>query len=225
VSVHELAHALAMASFGRTVTRAGLKVTMGLPYAFVDTSDAWFEPRRRRMAISLAGPASDAVLGGAAALAALWLGAGAARDVLFQMALGAYVGLFYNLNPLLDRDGYHLLVDALREPNLRRRSRERILQGLAGRTGEPTRRAVTLYGVAALAWAVGGTAFVVVMSLRFAEPLTQIAPPAAVWTILGAAYAGLSAPILLALGRPLLERLRARRSRSRTSGEPQEVAT
>ena len=223
VSAHELAHGLAMASFGRSVTRAGLKLTMGLPYAFVDTSDAWFEPRRRRIAISLAGPGSDAVLGGAIALAGLSLGPGAARDICFQIALGAYVGLFYSLNPLLDRDGYHVLVDLLREPNLRRRSRERIGHGLAGRTSEPTRRAVTLYGVAALAWAVAGTAFAVLMSLRFAEPLAQIAPPPAVWVLMAAAYAGLSAPVLLAIGRPLLERLRARRRDSRTPAAGLEV--
>ena len=74
VALHELAHGLAMASVGRRVPRAGLKFFAVLPYAFVDTSEAWFEPRRRRIAISAAGPATDLALGGA--LRALLPGAG-----------------------------------------------------------------------------------------------------------------------------------------------------
>ena len=123
VAFHELAHGLTVASFGRRVPRAGFKLVLIFPYAFVDTSDAWFEPRRRRLAISGAGPASDLVVGGAAALVALLLSSGSLREVVFQLSLGAYIGAFYNLNPMLERDGYHLLVDLLRQPGLRRRSR------------------------------------------------------------------------------------------------------
>ena len=63
VAIHETAHGLAMASYGRRVRRAGLKLVFVFPYAFVDTSEAWFEPRRRRIAISAAGPISDLTLG------------------------------------------------------------------------------------------------------------------------------------------------------------------
>src|SRR5262249_13621458 len=44
VCVHEVAHGLAMSSFGRHVGRAGVKLVLIFPYAFVDTSEAWFEP-------------------------------------------------------------------------------------------------------------------------------------------------------------------------------------
>ena len=40
VAIHETAHALAMASFGRKVEKAGLKLLFIFPYAFVDTSEA-----------------------------------------------------------------------------------------------------------------------------------------------------------------------------------------
>ena len=59
VAVHETAHGLVMASYGRRIDRAGLKLVAIFPYAFVDTSEAWFEPRARRIAISAAGPVSD----------------------------------------------------------------------------------------------------------------------------------------------------------------------
>jgi putative peptide zinc metalloprotease protein len=210
VSCHELAHGLVTASFGRTVSRAGLKLVMIFPYAFVDTSDGWFEPRRRRMAISLAGPASDAIVGGAFAAVAIAVGPGPVHDVCFQIALAAYVGLFYNLNPLLDRDGYHVLVDLLREPNLRRRARERLGEGLAGRSAAPAPRALIVYGVAALAWALCGVAFTALLSLRYADALTAIAPEPVVWTLFGLAFAGLLAPIVFAVAAPLAERLRRR---------------
>ena len=45
-----------LASYGRRVRKAGLKLLLIFPYAYVDTSEAWFEPRRRRIAISAAGP-------------------------------------------------------------------------------------------------------------------------------------------------------------------------
>ena len=100
------------------MTRAGLKVVLTFPYLFVDTTDAWFESRRRRIAIALSGPASDLTLGGAFAIACWLCDAGALRDVFFQLAFGGYVGALFNLNPLLERDGYHVLVDVLREPGL-----------------------------------------------------------------------------------------------------------
>ena len=133
VVCHELAHGLVAESFGRPISRAGIKVALVFPYVFVDTTDAWFESRHRRMMISLAGPASDVVLGGAFALACLVAAPGSVRDILFQVAFGGYVGALFNLNPLMERDGYHVLVDLLREPGLRRRATRHLHEVLAGR--------------------------------------------------------------------------------------------
>jgi hypothetical protein len=87
VVCHELAHGLTAESFGRPVSRAGIKTVLVFPYAFVDTTDAWFEPRRRRIAISLAGPVSDVVLGGAFAIACWFSAAGAPVAALRAVAL------------------------------------------------------------------------------------------------------------------------------------------
>jgi putative peptide zinc metalloprotease protein len=132
VAVHELAHGLTMASFGRRVDRAGLKTVAIFPYAFVDTSEAWFEPRRRRIAVSAAGPVSDFSLGAVFALCALFLPDGTVRDIFFNLAFAAYVGGFFNLNPFIERDGYHMLVDWLDEPGLRRRAKEQLERRLRG---------------------------------------------------------------------------------------------
>ena len=54
------------------------------------------------------------------------------RDIFFQLAFAGYVGAFFNLNPFIERDGYHMLVDWLREPGLRRRAREQFARRLSG---------------------------------------------------------------------------------------------
>jgi putative peptide zinc metalloprotease protein len=118
-AVHETAHGVVMASFGRRVREAGFKLVLVFPYVYVDTTDAWFESKRHRIAVSAAGPASDLVLGATFALCCLALGAGALRDVFFQLAFGAYIGAFFNLNPWVPRDGYQIAVDVLRPRALR----------------------------------------------------------------------------------------------------------
>src|SRR5215213_6465283 len=201
VALHELAHGLVVSSFGRRVTRAGVKLMLVFPYAFVDTSDGWFEPRRRRLAISAAGPASDLLVGAVFALGAAFVH-GTVRD-------------FSNLNPLLDRDGYHMLVDLLGEPGLRRRARAHLAAVLSGRgraSDEP--RALLVYALAGLAWTMAAVAFVIVMSTRYYEILTSLAPPEVVWGVFGAFYLLMFVPVVFTVGRPLLERVRRR-------GEPQ----
>jgi putative peptide zinc metalloprotease protein len=206
VVCHELAHGLIAESFGRPISRAGIKVALVFPYVFVDTTDAWFESRQRRMMISLAGPASDVILGGAFALACLVTAPGSVRDILFQVAFGGYVGALFNLNPLMERDGYHVLVDLLREPGLRRRATRHLHEVLSGRGPADSRR-LLVYAVASLVWSVLTVAFAVVLSLRYYPILAQLAPPALVWTVLSAFYLVLALPLAVQLLRPLWTRV------------------
>jgi putative peptide zinc metalloprotease protein len=206
VVCHELAHGLIAESFGRPISRAGIKIALVFPYVFVDTTDAWFESRRRRMMISLAGPTSDIVLGGAFALACLVAAPGSVRDILFQVAFGGYVGALFNLNPLMERDGYHVLVDLLREPGLRRRATRHLHEVLSGHGPADSRR-LLVYAVASLIWSVLTVAFAVVLSLRYYPILAKLAPPALVWTVLSAFYLVLALPLAVQLLRPLWTRV------------------
>ena len=217
VFAHELAHALAVVAVGRHVGRVGLRLVLLFPYAFVDVSEAWFEPRRRRMLTSVAGPASDLTLAGLCSIVALSGGDGLLADVTFQLAVGAYVGALLNLNPLLDRDGYHVLVDVLREPNLRRRSRARLARSLAGapaKSAEP--HSLLIYAIATLVWSLLGVGFAVWLASRYAPALRALTSDAVVWLLLGMLVAALAAPLVVALGRPLFERLRTARAGSAT---------
>jgi putative peptide zinc metalloprotease protein len=209
VSLHELAHGLTIASFGRRVRSAGLKVVGIFPYAYVDTSEAWFEPRRRRIAISAAGPVSDSIVAGTASLIALPLSAGTVRDVLFQVAFGAYVAGFMNLNPFLDRDGYHMLVDLLREPQLRRRSRARLAGAISGRGGAPERRLVTAFAFSSLLWLLAAGGLTAGLASLYTDRLVAVTGSRAlVWALVGALAAIAFVPVGLTVLRPLRERFK-----------------
>ena len=210
VAVHETAHGLTMASYGRRVRKAGIKLLLIFPYAFVDTSEAWFEPRRRRIAISAAGPLSDFSLGALFSLCCLGLPAGAARDVLFQLAFAAYVGAFFNLNPFVERDGYQILVDLLREPGLRRRARAQLARRLSGHAPVGESAVLVRYAAFGVAWSALAACFAVGMSLRYEPQLAQLFPEPVVWGALALVWAGLFLPVVVMLGAPLRERRRAR---------------
>ena len=199
VAVHELAHGLTMESYGRHVERAGVKLLLVFPYAFVDTSQAWFEPRRRRIAISAAGPVSDATLGAVFSLVCLLLEPGTVRDICFQLAFAAYVGACFNLNPFLDRDGYHILVDVLRAPGLRRRAREQFARRLSGEGRADDSRVFARYSLFGLAWSCFAGLFVAATTLRYRPTLEAMAPELIVWTLLVAVWAAVFAPVAFVL--------------------------
>ena len=209
VAVHELAHGLTMASFGRRVDKAGLKAIAIFPYAFVDTSEAWFEPRRRRIAVSAAGPASDFSLGAVFALCALLLPEGTVRDIFFNLAFAAYVGAFFNLNPFIERDGYHMLVDGLNEPGLRRRAKEQLDRRIRGEGRRPDDSPVLArYALFGLGWSVVMAVFAIAITFRYKDIFLEVAPPAVVYGVMGTLWVAFFAPVFFVLGKPLWQRLR-----------------
>ena len=132
IFTHEMAHALVCKSFGRDVRRGGVALYFGIPAFFVDTTDIWLENRGRRIAVSAAGLVSDLTIGGACALLALALPAGAVATVLFLASI-AYFSFLLNLVPLLELDGYYVLVDLLEMPMLRPRSFAFVREHLLGK--------------------------------------------------------------------------------------------
>jgi len=207
VAVHEVAHGLTMSSFGRRIHKAGVKLVVIFPYAFVDTSEAWFEPRHRRIAISAAGPVSDFSLGAIFSICCL-LVEGTTRDVFFQLAFAGYVGAFFNLNPFIDRDGYHMLVDVLREPGLRKRAKDQFSRKLSGGARSTDSPVLARYSIAGVGWSLLAAGFAIFMSLRYEPIMSALAPSYVVWVVLGTLWLALFIPVFVVLGKPLVERLR-----------------
>ncbi len=133
IFIHELAHALTTKHYGRDVPSGGAMIYYGLPAFYVNTMDIWLEPKKHRIAVSWAGPFSGIVLGGLFSALA-WLNpASLTSQFLFKMAFLGYIGCLVNLNPLLELDGYFILVDALGIPMLRQRAFHFIKRELPGK--------------------------------------------------------------------------------------------
>ena len=130
ILLHESAHALATKHYGREVNRGGAMLYFGMPAFFVDTSDMYLSPARQRIAVSWAGPGSELVLGGLASMAAWYCQDWALGSVLFKFAVFFYLGVFMNMNPLMELDGYYILEDLTEIPNLRRRALTFVRGGL-----------------------------------------------------------------------------------------------
>jgi putative peptide zinc metalloprotease protein len=120
--VHEAGHAFTTKHFGREVPRVGIGWYWFGPVAYVDTSDMWLEGRWPRIAVSLAGPYTNLVIGSLASIAAWFVPNAVLSAVLWEFALLSYLGVLLNLNPLMEFDGYYVLSDLLEKPNLRPRA-------------------------------------------------------------------------------------------------------
>lgn len=156
---HEASHALACKHYKREVRRAGFLFYLGMPSFFVDTTDIWMEPRQPRLLVSWAGPYSGFFLGSLASLLALVTPDRFIAGLLFQFACASYLISFFNLNPLLQLDGYYILMDWLEMPLLRARAINFVQTGLWRklRRREPfgkEERIFTVFGSLALVWTV-----------------------------------------------------------------------
>jgi CRP-like cAMP-binding protein/Zn-dependent protease len=121
ISVHEAGHALAIRHYGRRVRRLGVMIYYLFPAAYVDATDMAMATRRQRIVVALAGPIGGATVGAICAFIAAVDG-GIVGSVAFQGASLFTFQLVLNLIPILELDGYHVLVDVLDTPFLRQRS-------------------------------------------------------------------------------------------------------
>jgi putative peptide zinc metalloprotease protein len=119
LAVHEIGHGLAVKHAGRRVHDAGIRLYFGLPAAYVDTTDIWMAPPSQRLLTAFAGPWTGLVLGGVLAIAAALVPSSAIGAFLFTAAFVFFVDNVFNFNPLLELDGYYMLIDFLDRPLLR----------------------------------------------------------------------------------------------------------
>ena len=130
ITIHELGHGLMTKHIGRELNRGGFLIYWGMPAFFVDTRDTWLSPPRDRILVSWAGPHTGLILGGLMGFVLTLLAGSDATAVsdtfwatfLYQVGFLAFLSVFVNLNPLLELDGYFILMDWLDMPGLRRRA-------------------------------------------------------------------------------------------------------
>lgn len=126
--LHELGHGLFTKVWGGQVNDCGLIFVVGTPLPYVDASAATgFYAKRQRLMVSAAGMAVELFLAALALLLWVQLSEGFLRDFLYNIILiGSVSTLFFNGNPLMRFDGYHLLTDAFDLPNLATRANQQV---------------------------------------------------------------------------------------------------
>ena len=163
---HELGHGYACKAFGSRVPEMGTILIVGNPLAYVDATAAWSLPERwKRLIVMCGGMYFESLV----AIPALFVWALSNDSVLgslaYQVVLTAsVVTILFNANPLMKFDGYFILSELIRLPNLRARADQQLRQVLKQAflwlpPNEPTetnrnRIVLLVYGVASAAYRV-----------------------------------------------------------------------
>lgn len=122
IFIHECGHALAIKFYGRRVPKGGMLFYFGSLVFFVDATDAWMVPTRARIVISFAGPFSTILVGSLLSIVIAIIPSSPINPILFQAAFMGIFGSLMNLLPLLECDGYFILMDWIEIPRLRQKS-------------------------------------------------------------------------------------------------------
>jgi putative peptide zinc metalloprotease protein len=122
--LHEFGHALTAYRYGCHVPTMGVALLVMWPVLYTDTNEAWkLRSARERLHIGAAGMLAELALAAYATL--LWsvLPDGPIRAGVFLLATSTWViTLTLNASPFTRFDGYFLLSDALKIPNLHERA-------------------------------------------------------------------------------------------------------
>jgi len=122
--IHELAHAYTAKRLGVRVPIIGVAFLVLIPMPYTDTSESWkLSKDRHRLNIAAAGIASELILAAWATFFWAFLPDGTLRDVALLMATTTWISsLIINLSPFMRFDGYFILMDFLKIPNLHQRA-------------------------------------------------------------------------------------------------------
>ena len=123
--LHELAHAFTCKHFGGRCHELGAMLLVFTPCLYCNVTDSWLlRSRWQRIAISVAGIAMELQLAAIALVLWRYTVPGPLHSICLNVVIVCSVGtLLFNGNPLLKYDGYYILSDLIRTPNLWQRSR------------------------------------------------------------------------------------------------------
>ncbi|MEM7782842.1 MAG: site-2 protease family protein [Planctomycetota bacterium] len=122
--VHELGHALAAKQFGCECNEIGIMLLVMMPTLYTDVSDSWtISDRRNRILVSFAGIYVELMIATIAVIGWFATPPGLAHLTCLNLAMLCSINsLLVNGNPLLKYDGYFILSDLVRVPNLQIKS-------------------------------------------------------------------------------------------------------
>lgn len=211
VAVHELAHAVVVAHYGRRIDRFGFCLHLATPTFYVESVDALLLTRRQRIIQAAAGPWAEWLVTSVAAIA-VWTfpASNGLAPILYRFLAINVINVVTNLLPFVGLDGSLLLADGIGTPDLSRRSHGavgRLALRIAGHQPAPREEvALGAYSIANALVAVGLVALSAWLWYEmFAELITTLYRhgPAG-WLVLTIAGVLLARPALT----PLIPRMR-----------------
>ncbi len=117
--LHEVAHGVACLHYGGKPGAIGTGLFYFSPMFYCDTSDAWRLGRWERIMVSLSGPIVSLLIAAALVLVLPIIPQGFFKTTLTTAAFFIFYGIALNFSPLIETDGYYVLMDVLNVPNLR----------------------------------------------------------------------------------------------------------
>jgi putative peptide zinc metalloprotease protein len=118
--LHETAHGVTCKRYGGRVPSFGVMLLLLIPLPYVDVTSSWrFTYKWQRMLTAAAGMLAEVFIASCAAI--VWCAAkpGPLQYHASNLILAGSINtLFFNLNPLMRLDGYHIVTDLLDMPNL-----------------------------------------------------------------------------------------------------------
>jgi putative peptide zinc metalloprotease protein len=163
--IHEIWHGIFAKRHGAVVPEWGVQVLLFVtPMTYVDASGSWrFASRWHRIQVAAAGMYIELFLAALAVLVWVNTGPGIANTVAYNTIFAAStITVLFNANPLMRFDGYYILSDLIRIPNLAAKGQQfvqwlgrKIFFGIKDQAppaylAQPI--AIGTYGVLAFAW-------------------------------------------------------------------------
>ena len=133
---HEMGHAGATYYYGGVHSGIGFGFYLLTPVLYSDVSSAWKFETKKRIVVNLAGIYFEMVLGTVLILIALLAGS----KPLLLIPFIIFLKTLFNLNPFFRTDGYWILSDLIKVPNLRSISEKLLSDFIANRLNETRSR-------------------------------------------------------------------------------------
>ncbi len=168
---HELSHGFTCKRYGGHVSEMGFLLLYLQPCFYANVSDAYLFPEKKmRVAVTTAGIKNQIIIWALASIAwRITALDNIINEIAFIIIALSFVGITFNLNPLLKLDGYYYLVDRWSIPNLRARAFGywkaiilKLLFKIKPDTEPPLRerRIFRWYGLASIAYSAGLFGFI-----------------------------------------------------------------
>lgn len=166
IAIHEIAHGVALAHYGGAPGEMGTGLYFFGPMFYIEVTEGWTLKRLERIMIFAAGPLSTFLIGALIMVAQyVWSIPEPANHILTMAVFYCYYGLLADLSPLLETDGYNILCDILRIPDLRQRAFGYMKTSATGlfrkdsdkkkrRLAAKTKLILVVYAALAAVWAV-----------------------------------------------------------------------